>query len=106
MCCWSLILAHSAYFLSVPNCGDPALKLGLVIFSCMVLVIFPYDWMEADKISMERRTAYLASKANNIKSPRRVSLLKYQCQVFSTSVDGQISDGNKSNQHLGESKQV
>ena len=59
MLCWSLILAHSAYFLSIRNCGDPAIKLGLVIFSILVLVLYPYDWFKTH-VSTQRRTLILA----------------------------------------------
>lgn len=54
MLAWSLILAHSAYFLSIPNCGEPVIKLAMVVFSILVLVLFPYDFYQMDQSACDR----------------------------------------------------
>lgn len=54
MLAWSLILAHSAYFLSVPNCGEAVIKLAMMVFSIMVLVLFPYDFYQMDQAATDR----------------------------------------------------
>lgn len=84
MITWTLILAHSAYFMSVPNCGDPAVKLGLVIFSCLVLVLFPYDWITTHRASTERR-ATLLSAGNKLTS---IQQQVFQTTDFSAGIEG------------------
>jgi hypothetical protein len=70
MLSWSLILAHSAYFLSVPNCGEPVIKLGLVCFSIAVLVLYPLDFYLMDQAACDR-----LSKKDIQRAIRRVSRL-------------------------------
>lgn len=53
MIAWSCILIHSAYFLAVDNCGDPLIKLCLVLFASLVLILFPYDFYRLDAIASQ-----------------------------------------------------
>ena len=55
MLSWSLILAHSAYFLALgPTCGQDVVKLALAGFSILVLVLFPYDCYVMHVAAVER----------------------------------------------------
>lgn len=56
----ALMLSHAAFFLSQPYCGHPTLKLGIVIYSTLMLVMFPYDWYdtEAKRVQMNTRRRF------------------------------------------------
>lgn len=71
MISWTCVLAHSAYFLSIPNCGDQVIKLLLVGFSSLVVILFPYDFYRLDAIAEEKRK--IASLA---KEKKKSSLLE------------------------------
>ena len=68
MLAWSLILAHSAYFLSLPNCGEPVVKLAMVVFSSLVLILFPYDFYQMDQSACDR-----LAKKDLVRAIRRAS---------------------------------
>ena len=55
MLAWACILIHSAFFLSVDNCGDPVIKLCLVVFASLVLILFPYDFYRLDAIASQSK---------------------------------------------------
>lgn len=66
MVTWTLTLAHSVYFLAIPNCGDPVIKLALAAFSASVLVLFPYDFYRLDALAQEKRRIALMKRASLI----------------------------------------
>lgn len=79
MIAWSLILAHSAYFLSLPNCGEPVIKLAMVVFSTMVLVLFPYDFYQMDQAACDR-----LAKKDLVRAIRRASRMSMTGKLMMT----------------------
>jgi hypothetical protein len=59
MLCWCLIIAHSAYFLSIPDCGEPIIKLLLVGLSFLVLTFYPYDFYRMNQRVCETRANHV-----------------------------------------------
>lgn len=68
MAAWTGILIHSTYFLSIDNCGDPVIKLCLVIFSSLVLLLFPYDFYRLDAIAAHSKQMTTSATAIHAKS--------------------------------------